>query len=259
MSWFFVRLLFVPAVCTLLLCGSAAEQDSHYWAEKYGTRSELLGGAVVGGPQDLSTTFYNPGGLTRLETQSFLLSAQAFEYQWLKVEDATGNFEDLSTDRFGLAPSLFAGTFPRDWVPGTLAYSVLTRQRSEFRIDGWAGGTVPDSTGESTVANMFIDTRATETWGGVTWAGDVGNIGFGATLYGAVRNQRGRFEILYQPVPTGTPGLALAAVDDYSYWHTRLLAKAGAYWERDRLSLGVTLTTPGLPSTSLQLEYWASV
>ncbi len=247
MSQISLRSLFVHVVCTLLLCGSAAAQDSHYWSEKYGTRSELLGGAVVGSPQDLSTTFYNPGGLTRLETPSFLISAQAFEYQWLDVEDPTGNFEDLWTDRFGVAPTLFAGTFPRDWVSGTLAYSVLTRQKSEFRIDSWGNGADLDSDGETVIANMLIDTKSTETWGGLTWGGDVGAVGIGASLYGALRNQRGRFEYLYQPMPTGAPGLVLASVDDYSYWHVRMLAKAGAYWQRDRLSLGITLTTPGLP------------
>ena len=46
MSMFSVRPVFVHAACGLLLCGSAAAQDSHYWSEEYGARSELLGGAV---------------------------------------------------------------------------------------------------------------------------------------------------------------------------------------------------------------------
>ena len=45
-----------------LVAAPAAAQDAHYWSQQYGTRSELLSGAVVGSPQDLSTTFYNPGG-----------------------------------------------------------------------------------------------------------------------------------------------------------------------------------------------------
>jgi len=82
--------MFVHVACAILLCGSAAARDSHYRSEKYGTLSELLGGAVDGSLQDLSTTFYNTGGHTRLGTQSFLLSAQVFEYHWLDVEDPTG-------------------------------------------------------------------------------------------------------------------------------------------------------------------------
>ena len=247
-----LRLIFVPPflllICTLALCRSAAAQDSHYWSEQYGTRSELLGGAVVGSPQDLSTTFYNPGGLMRLETESFLLSAHAFEYQGLRIKESTGRFHDLTTDKVVVGPSLVAGTFPRSWVPGTLAYSVLTRQRSEFRIYNWADGTVPGWTAESAATNIFIDTRAVETWGGLTWAGDTGDFGIGATLYGARRSQRSRFEFLFQPVPTGTPGITVSTVDDYSYWHFRLLAKTGVYWRRrDLVSFGITFTSPGLP------------
>lgn len=44
-------------------------------------RRTPAGGTVVGSPQDLSTVYYKPGGLPFLETQSFLLSALALEYE----------------------------------------------------------------------------------------------------------------------------------------------------------------------------------
>ncbi|MHC4178813.1 MAG: hypothetical protein ACYSWU_14980 [Planctomycetota bacterium] len=198
----------------------------------------------MGSPQDLSTTFYNPGGLARLETESFLLSAQAFEYQWLTAEESSGRFTDLSTDRLGTAPTLFAGTFPRSWTKGTLAYSFLTRQRFEFQINNWSEmGTTPI---DSVATNSFIGASASEYWGGITWSRAAGDVGVGATLYGAYRSQRGRTELLGQPVPTGTPGVVWAVVNDYSYSHLRLLAKIGVYWNRGRTSFGVTVTTPGV-------------
>lgn len=227
----------------LASCQSVYAQDSHYWSEQYGTRSDILGGAVVGSPQDLSTTFYNPGGLTRLKTESFLLSAKALEYQRYTAEESSGRYSELSTYRLGVAPTLFAGTFPRSWVTGTLAYSLLTRQRFEFRIDSWSGvGTAPI---DSAATNSFIDAKLSEYWGGLTWSHPAGDFGVGVTLYGAYRSQRGRTELLGQPVPTGTPGIILTTVNDYSYWHVRLLAKIGVYWERDHTSFGITFTTPG--------------
>jgi len=223
---------------------SVRAQDSHYWSEQYGTRSELLGGAVVGSPQDLSTTFYNPGGLARLHTESFLLSAQAFEYQWLTAEESSGRFTDLSTNRLGTAPSLFAGTFPRSWTSGTLAYSVLTRQRFEFVIDNWAE--VGTTSIDSVATNSFVGASVSEYWGGLTWSRPAGDVGVGVTLYGAYRSQRGRTELLGQPVPTGTSGVVWAVVNDYRYSHFRLLAKIGVYWDRNRTSFGITVTTPGV-------------
>ena len=225
---------------------SVQAQDSNYWSEQYGTRSELLGGAVVGSPQDLSTTFYNPGGLSRLKTESFLLSAKALEYQRLTAKESSGRFTDLAHDRFGVAPSLFAGTFPRSWTTATLAYSLLTRQRFEFRIDNWTD-LATSSFGDSVARNSYIDGRIAEQWGGLTWSRPAGDFGLGATLYGAYRSQRSRIEALEQPQSTGPSGVAVAFVDDYSYWHVRLLAKLGVHWEYEHISVGITFTTPGLP------------
>jgi hypothetical protein len=44
------------------LPGAAAAQDAQYWTYQYGTRANLLGGAVVGSVVDVSATYYNPGG-----------------------------------------------------------------------------------------------------------------------------------------------------------------------------------------------------
>ena len=38
-------------------------QETYYWNITYGTRSTLLGGAVIGSVSDLSATYYNPGAV----------------------------------------------------------------------------------------------------------------------------------------------------------------------------------------------------
>ena len=45
----------------LVFAGPIHAQDAHYWNNQYGTRAEHVGGLVVGGVLDLSTTYYNPG------------------------------------------------------------------------------------------------------------------------------------------------------------------------------------------------------
>lgn len=95
---------------------------------------------------------------------------------------------------------------------------------------------------DSVATNSFIDARVLENWGGVTWSQSAGDIGVGVTFYGAYRSQRGRTELL----STGFPRVEVAAVNDYSYWHFRLLAKMGLYWKHKPISLGITVTTPGV-------------
>ncbi len=239
----FQRAIAIVPLAVFLLAGSVSAQDSNYWSQQYGTRSELLGGTVVGSPQDLSTTYYNPGGLAFLEDQSFLLSALALQFEEYALGTGRGG-EALGTSRFGPAPILVAGTLPRDWSTGTLAYSYLSRQHLEARIDSWETlGTGPDAP----VANLLIDAHSSERWAGLSWSRVLGSIGVGGSVYGAYRSQRGRQEILTQPIPTEVPTSAIAIVNDYSYWHARALAKLGIHWEGDVASLGLAYTTPGLP------------
>ena len=58
-----LRLL--AAMFAVAMVTPVAAQDSQYWTNHYGTRAELLGGTVVGGVTDLSSTFYNPGAISR--------------------------------------------------------------------------------------------------------------------------------------------------------------------------------------------------
>jgi len=53
----------ILAVVSLVGVPAGFAQDSHFWTRQYGSRSALLGGAVVGGVRDSSAAYYNPGGL----------------------------------------------------------------------------------------------------------------------------------------------------------------------------------------------------
>jgi len=234
----------LAALAVALLAAPAAAQDAQFWTQQYGTRSELLSGAVVGSPQDLSTTFYNPGGLAQLETETFLLSANAIEYQRLGLHEPSGQFREIASDRVGTAPSFLTGLLPRSWTPGTLAYSFLTRQKFELRVNPW--GVDPPAEPERAAINLHVDRHLQEDWGGLTWAGMAGDFGVGISLYGAYRSQRARSELISQPLPEDASGIDLMFIDDYSYWHFRMLAKIGAYWRGEPASLGLTVTTPGL-------------
>ena len=88
------KILFL-AFALVLGSGVARAQDTQYWTQQYGTRAELLGGAVVGSFLDLSATFYNPGALAMMERSAVLLSANAFEYISTEVKYGETVSEDL--------------------------------------------------------------------------------------------------------------------------------------------------------------------
>ena len=69
---------------------SVLPQDAHYWNIQYGTRSTLLGGAVIGSVSDLSATFYNPGAVALFPDRSFVLSAMVYQIETITVDDGAG-------------------------------------------------------------------------------------------------------------------------------------------------------------------------
>ena len=82
-------------------------QDSHYWNIQYGTRSTLLGGAVIGSVTDLSATYYNPGAVALFKDAGFILSARVYQLETITVEDAAGLGKELGYSTVVPSPSLW--------------------------------------------------------------------------------------------------------------------------------------------------------
>ena len=217
-------------------------QDAHYWSQQYGTRAELLGGAVVGSVLDLASTYYNPGALALMKDPSVLLSAKAFEYRRIALRDGDGESLGFEDDHFGPTPSLFTTLIPltRD----RLAFSVFTRET--FEVNTSARVERPLLSGADAAFEYHIDYDVSDTWFGVTWARPIRpGLGIGGTPYLAVRSQRNRQESFTQAETDS--GAAIASfIDDYRYTHYRLLMKAGVSWLAEPWSAGLTVTTPSL-------------
>ncbi len=229
--------------------GSA--QDTHYWTHQYGTRGNLLTGAVIGSAVDISATYYNPGSLALIDSPELFLTGKVFELNDVSI---TGERDviDLNQLQFRIAPGFFGGTLPFAFLGGhDLAYSIFTRQLFSLRLDSGAtetGDFDPSRPGEEDIAvKAQQDANLHETWIGITWAAKFAReLGFGATLYVANRSQRGRAQLTGQLLDAQGSAAISAISDDYSYYDWSLLAKVGLATEVGRLSLGITLTTPRL-------------
>jgi len=244
------RILLAAIAVGIALTGPVAAQDTQYWTQQYGTRAQLLGGAVVGSFLDLSATFYNPGAISLMDNPEVLLSANAFELVDMGVENQGGEVDNLSSTRFATAPGLFTGLFPSGWLPGQLAYSALTRQEFNLRLNTQSVGELtidefPDPVEYS--AETLFDQDLGENWFGATWSNTIApNVGFGGTMYVAYRGQRTRVQTTTNAVTDGGDGVAVNFTDEFSYSHFRLVWKFGLAWDNDPFTLGVALTTPSV-------------
>ena len=122
-------------IIILNLSISVFAQDAHYWNQTYGTRSTLLGGAVIGSVDDLGATFYNPGQLSLVKDPSFLFSARVFEYQNISLKPDYPALNPASKSRLTPSPSFIVFNLSSDWLGKTnLAFSFLTRQTFDTRL-----------------------------------------------------------------------------------------------------------------------------
>jgi hypothetical protein len=237
--------------CVLLvMLGWAATgraQDSQYWDIQYGPVGQLLGGQIVGSARDLSAAYYNPGGLALGENPNFLLSVQAVSLRRYKLEPVEGGaYLNTSQTDFDTFPGFVAFSLPHGWLGerNRLAFSLLTRQQLNLRLDQRFAGVAPTNDGQYGLETL-LDQRMAETWGGLTLSHRFSNsLGAGATLFGVYRGQRTRWEQSLQLDYTDGRGVATLAVDDFDYSDWRVLGKLGIAWEGKTARFGVAVTTP---------------
>ena len=76
----------------------------------------------------------------------------------------------MKFDLLGPAPILVTGTLPRDWLPGTVAYSYLSRQKREARIDVWREIAL------TRLTNRIVDRVGEASLGGLELASPTGTL-----------------------------------------------------------------------------------
>lgn len=238
------------AVSLLAALGSA--QDSHYWTYQYGTRSNLLGGAVIGSVLDLSGTYYNPGGLSLIETDAveLLMFAKVYQYPTVTLRGIGPEEIRLNSTDLGEAPSLVAGSIPikglgKHW----LGYSYLKRNYTKLELTGsWAGeydfgGVFPDGTPTATDGRIYE--HLSEPWYGMTWAYRLSDyVGIGISQYVTYRSHWIDYQTVAQALPSDGAVRLVLDSRQYKYQHYGFLWKIGAAFDFDRITLGLTITTP---------------
>jgi hypothetical protein len=240
--------VFAVFAILIAIASSARAQDAQYWTQQFGNQARLLGGAVVGGPSDLSATYYNPGRLALLTDPDLLLAGNVFEYTSLRLKGAVDN-ETFQSNRVAPVPSLFAGEFGGSG-PGSsrFAYSFLSRHASNFRIDERRelSGFTEDGADLAT-SRYSLDESMVEFWTGLTWARRLGHgVGFGISGYVTIRDRRSRDLLLAQIAIGSVAGVALERYDFESV-NVGMLAKVGLSADLHGWHLGMTATTPKLP------------
>lgn len=192
--------LLILILTSAVFLNNAFSQDANYWTHQYGSRSTLLGGAVVGSVLDLSGTYYNPGGLSLIDDPDVLLAAKVFEYPNYYLTAPFESAKRLNSSRLGPAPSIVATMFNFDWLANhRLALSYFTRydvklDLSNVEIISGDGSPLP-SNGGHLITNFQLSERLNDPWFGITWSYKYHQrVGVGVTQYLTFRSHRAQIQ-----------------------------------------------------------------
>ena len=226
-------ILFVALLVCLAPARPARAQDSNYWTNKYGTRSILLNGAVIGGPVDLSAMYYNPGGLALLKDPGTVLTVKAFAFSNISLPDAGGKEHRPRRSALHRSPDV------RRRARSTCAFWEATRWPiPSFRDRGCRPTSPGRALGQSDVLpapgleQTYVEARLEqdldETWAGLTWSRKLSeHVGIGFSPYVAVRSQRTRAQVIAQAMGSDSTGAVTTTMRGFQYSNYGLLAKAG--------------------------------
>jgi hypothetical protein len=244
-----LKQLFIPLIFIFfsVFYISVIAQDAHYWTQTYGTRSTLLGGAVIGSVDDLGATFYNPGKLVLTDDPSFLFSARVFELENLSIEPTDGLTEGASKSKLRPSPSFIVFNLSSNWLgKSNLAFSFLTRQTFETRLKTRYVGIINSSDFSN---EILYEGSSDEYWGGITWSYPFYGkyeLGIGFSNYIAVKSYRSRNSISLQEKDSLNNVGLLSGIREYDYYNVRILWKAGIGFTFESIRFGLTVTTPSL-------------
>ena len=88
--------LIISLVLIFMVDTRCFSQGVYYWSQNYGTRSNLLGGLVIGSVNDVSATYYNPGYLGLVEDPEIIIGAKIYELNNYKISFDEFEDENLS-------------------------------------------------------------------------------------------------------------------------------------------------------------------
>lgn len=247
--------LFALLLCNIIFFVTHA-QDTHYWTNQYGTKSVLMGGAVVGGIKNNTSLFYNPGALGFIDTSSLSINANAYQTTNINLKNALGQQKDFKSNNLAAVPLLVGGMFrsgkESKWK---IAYGIVTNIDFNFnanaRIDT-EHEIVDDNESpgkEDFIAQAGISSRLKEITAGIGLARKFAdNWSLGISGFFLVRNQefsRYQYARLYLNDDQGTL-VSTSFVRNLKFYNVRFAPKVGIAYEKDNFSAGLTVSAPAI-------------
>jgi hypothetical protein len=233
--------------------------QNNYWSQQFGSRSSLMGGAVVGGVQDNSALYYNPAGIAYIDSNYLNVSANAYGMDWVNLKNGAGTNVDLNSLRILIYPQFISGLIKFKFIPKLkMAYGLLTRYRSDQKmhadntIDHYQVIPGVPADQQHYYGSYDYELNSISQWGGFDIAYKfTPTFAMGLTTFITYTHSDGfRNTFLTTDVNAPNPDSSYTAkfssFERYSIDHFGMLWKLGFQFSWEKLKLGFAVTTPNI-------------
>ncbi len=252
-----MKLKFLAILTCLCFLVHPVISQNNYWSQQYGSRSSLMGGAVVGGVQDNSALYYNPGGIAYIDSAHLNVSANAYGMDYMQLKNGAGRDIDLTSLKILVYPQFISGLVKFKFIPKLkFAYGLLTRTRNEVKMHADNRGYYdiipnhPDS--QYYYATFDYELSSISQWGGFSFAYKfTPRFAVGLTTfatYSHMDGARSTFSTadVTNPDPDSTYLAKFYSNEHYNVDHFGLVWKLGFQFNWEKFKLGLTFTTPNI-------------
>lgn len=239
----------------LLVCFIGVAQDTHYGTHQFGTRSALLGGAVVGGMRDNSMIFYNPAAIAFIDSSSFSINATMYQVENTRIKNILTEEKEFKSLQLASVPLLTSGQFKTNIPKLRVSYGIFSpvafQFRGQARIEGpYAVVDDNESPGKETFIgdqNLFSRLRELDVAVGASYKlNEAWSVGL--THIVNVRSQNYNRAVFTHYLLNNNDHtlVSTSLTQSFNYFNVRYLPKLGIAFRGNKWSWGATVTSPGI-------------
>jgi len=249
----------VALICFLLITKCSANlleaQDCHYWAQQYGVASTLMGGAMIGGVNDNSAIYYNPGALAFINNPSLSIDANVYKFDKIFIRNGAGQGVNLNSAQISIYPQIITGMI--NLIKSDkfkLSYTMLTRNHNNIKMNSrYTRETIPgipEVSGKGFVGAFDYTNQLIEEWFGFGIGYKVNEkLGIGLTLFSSYRGETYQLTNYVREIKYLDPNynyINRTNDETIKYNTFRSLVKIGFSYITSHWKYGVTITTPSI-------------